>query len=409
MTRRVLVVVHRWCGLFTAVFLFVAGLTGAVIAWDQELDAWLNPQLFEAAAGPLGEPLAALALVRRVESAEPHAHVRYAPLTSEPSRTLLMSVEPRVDPQSGRPYVLAYNQVAVDPQSGAIQGRRTWGQASLARENLLPFLYSLHYSLHLPELPGLGSGVVLMGMVAVVWALDCFVALWLSFPSLKTWRRSFAFRLRQGGAKRTFDLHRSSGVWVWALLLTMAVTAVSMNLRDELVRPLVSWVSHVQPSVFDVRPAASSSQVSASRISREQALSLALAEARRRGIAAPAGGIVHEPERRFYGIGFFVAGQERGTGLGNPWLYIDADDGSVVGADVPGTGSAGDLFLQAQYPIHSGRVAGLLGRIAISALGLVIAMLSVTGVVLWAKKRHARARSLRRVARAHVGASSQHS
>jgi uncharacterized iron-regulated membrane protein len=27
-----------------AAFLFVSGLTGAVISWDHELDEWLNPQ-----------------------------------------------------------------------------------------------------------------------------------------------------------------------------------------------------------------------------------------------------------------------------------------------------------------------------------------------------------------------------
>ena len=45
--RRALVVIHRWLGLFTAVFLIVAGASGALIAWDHELDEWLNPELFE--------------------------------------------------------------------------------------------------------------------------------------------------------------------------------------------------------------------------------------------------------------------------------------------------------------------------------------------------------------------------
>ena len=38
-------------GLSVALFLFISGLTGAVISWDHELDAWLNPQLFHAASG----------------------------------------------------------------------------------------------------------------------------------------------------------------------------------------------------------------------------------------------------------------------------------------------------------------------------------------------------------------------
>jgi uncharacterized iron-regulated membrane protein len=46
-----MVMLHRWFGLAAALFLFVSGLTGAVISWDHELDAWLNPQLFQAASG----------------------------------------------------------------------------------------------------------------------------------------------------------------------------------------------------------------------------------------------------------------------------------------------------------------------------------------------------------------------
>ncbi|MNO08416.1 hypothetical protein D3C81_2310440 [compost metagenome] len=50
--------------------------------------------------------------------------------------------------------------------------------------------------------------------------------------------------------------------------------------------------------------------------------------------------------------------------------------------------------MQAQLPLHSGRILGLPGRILISAMGLVIAMLSVTGVIIWWRKRAARVRSL---------------
>jgi uncharacterized iron-regulated membrane protein len=46
--RSWLVRLHRWFGLAIALFLFVAGLTGAVIAWDHELDAALNPVFFVA-------------------------------------------------------------------------------------------------------------------------------------------------------------------------------------------------------------------------------------------------------------------------------------------------------------------------------------------------------------------------
>ena len=42
--------VHRWAGLATALFLCVAGLTGSMLAFKEDLDAWLNPQWFMAPA-----------------------------------------------------------------------------------------------------------------------------------------------------------------------------------------------------------------------------------------------------------------------------------------------------------------------------------------------------------------------
>ncbi|PNO75432.1 hypothetical protein DK10_000010 [Burkholderia cenocepacia] len=50
-----------------------------------------------------------------------------------------------------------------------------------------------------------------MGVVGIVWAIDSLIALVLAFPNLKSWRKSFAFRVRRGGYPLVFDLHRSGG------------------------------------------------------------------------------------------------------------------------------------------------------------------------------------------------------
>ncbi|WP_250862656.1 PepSY-associated TM helix domain-containing protein, partial [Caballeronia sp. INML3] len=76
------------------------------------------------------------------------------------------------------------------------------------------------------------TGTWLLGIVGILWFFDSGIALVLSFPSVKAWRKSFAFRFRRGGYALTFDLHRSGGVWIWGLLLMVAVTSISMNLGD---------------------------------------------------------------------------------------------------------------------------------------------------------------------------------
>lgn len=273
-----------------------------------------------------------------------------------------------------------------------------WGAISLSRENLLPFLYKLHYSLHIPDGFGMELGVWLFGIVAIVWCLDCLVALWLSFPSTRGWRKSFAFRWRQGGYKLNFDLHRSGGVWLWLLLLTLAVTSVSMNLERQVVRPLVELFSPLTPSPFASRTPVTLDEQIVPLLDRRQAIAVADAEARRLGWQAPAAAVFHSAEFGVYGVGFYELGEDHGdAGLGNPWLYVDSRSGELAGAHVPGTGSAGDIFLQAQFPLHSGRIIGLPGRILVSLLGVAVAALSLTGLVIWAKKRRSRLLAERRV------------
>jgi uncharacterized iron-regulated membrane protein len=389
--RAGLVLLHRWLGLFMAVFLFISGLTGAIISWDHELDEWLNPQMFQAKGGEAAT-FSALLLAERLEAQDHRVMVTYLPLALEPGHALGMSVSARLDPHTGKAYPLDYNQVALDPATAAVQGQRMWGDVSLTRENLLPFLYKLHYSLHIPDGFGMELGVLFMGIVGIVWVIDSVVALWIAFPNRAAWRKSFVFRWQQGGYKLHFDLHRSGGVWLWVLLLTLAVTSVSMNLQFQVVRPLVSLVSELSPSPFAVRVPNPVDEPRMPTINRAEAIRLAQAEAEKRRWTLPAGGVFYSPEVGVYGVGFFAPGNDHGDGgLGNPWLYFDGQGGRFIGAVEPGVGSAGDIFMQAQFPLHSGRIFGLPGRILVSLLGLAVAMLSVTGVVIWARKRAGRA------------------
>ncbi len=391
-----LVRLHRWLGIGTALFLFVAGLTGAVIAWDHELDAALNPSFFDARTE--GPALPSLELARRIEAADPRIEVTYLPLAVEPGHTLQVMVLPRIDPHTQQPYKLDFNQLAVDPATGALQGRRQWGALSVARLNLVPFLYKLHYTLHLPFTGGVDVGTWLMGIVGIVWVFDGAIALALSFPSLKAWRKSFVFRVRRGGYPLTFDLHRSGGVWIWGLLLMVAVTSVSMNLALPVVRPVVSLFSPLTPTPFTDAKLVHAPQPGASTLSREQILRLAEQAAVDRHIAAPPGALYYASALHVYGVGFFAPGKDHGDGgLGNAWMYWNAATGQPAGATIPGEGSAGDLFMQAQFPLHSGRIAGLSGRILISAVGVAVAVLSATGLMIWLKKLAARRRQTRGV------------
>jgi uncharacterized iron-regulated membrane protein len=288
---------------------------------------------------------------------------------------------------------LDYDEIFVDPSSGAILGRRQWGACCLAPQQLIPFLYKLHYSLHLPD----EWGVWLMGVVALLWTVDCFVGAYLTWPRRRPffarWKTAWKIKRDASAYRRNFDLHRAGGLWFWGVLLTLAVSGVYFNLYDEVFRPIVTFFSPLTPDIFEQRQARPPEAPIEAAISHQEVIVLARAEAARRDWAHTPVGVSYRSTYGVYTVDFFATPHDHSAGLGPAFLYFDGSDGRFHGARVPGEGTAGDIFMRLQFPLHSGQIAGLPGRIIVCLTGLVVAMLSSTGVVIWWKKYRARRRA----------------
>jgi uncharacterized iron-regulated membrane protein len=80
--------------------------------------------------------------------------------------------------------------------------------------------------------------------------------------------------------------------------------------------------------------------------------------------------------------------------IGDTRVLFSADDGRDLGFTHPYI-AGGNAVSQWLGALHTGRVGGLPYRMLLSLMGTVVAMLSVTGVVVWWKKRSARTRKQR--------------
>ena len=149
MFRHHWVLIHRYAGLTMTVFLVIVGLTGSLLAFYHELDRWLNPELLTVPVrdGPMLDPFT---LRERAEILEPRARVDGVSLHREPGEAYVLWPQAKTDPATGEPYALTYNELYLDPYTGEKIGARQWGEVSLAKENILSFLYRLHYTLVLP-------------------------------------------------------------------------------------------------------------------------------------------------------------------------------------------------------------------------------------------------------------------
>lgn len=404
MLRSAVLQFHRWFGLVGGGLLLMTALTGAVLPWQHELDAWLNPALF--AVPERGAALPAQDLVRRIETAHPEARVSYVPLVYEPGHALVFSVEPSPDAVSGTTPALDFDQVFMNPVTGAELGTRHWGELwPLQRENLLPLTYLLHYTLLMPGV----WGTWLLGGVALLWLVDCFAGLYLTLPPVRRsngtgaagqrsgWQRwGAAWRIRLvHGFRLLFDLHRAPALWTWLLLLMLAFSSAALNLYGELFHPALARVAELTPTPYDEREPGAQWRNRQPESDFAGIVATARADGLARGWVLGPGDVYHARSYGFYRLKFFDAAHPEGdSALGPAMLFYDDVDHRLVGSIEPGVGTVGDLVIELQFPLHSGLILGFTGRVLISLLGVVLSLLIVTGILIWARKARARAAGL---------------
>ena len=353
---------HRWVGLSLAGFLVMAGLTGSVLAFDEPLDAALNPDLFGGGGGPA---LPITALIAAVEAADPGLVVTRVMLPDAARRSVLLGVAAA----PGAP-----DEVFVDAASGRILGRRNSAGCCLRPTVLMPSILRLHETLLLGT-----PGRLLMGAVGLLWTADCCVGLLLTLPRarplLTRWRAAWSVKRTTRPFRLVFDLHRAGGLWCWGALLTVAVSGTALTLYSELFFPAVSALL---PTT--VRPTPAPSALPPIGLDRAIDLAAQAWPREQRLWAYRAGSTVVVASRSDgHAAEFGLGPDETRFDPGAAPTRHDASDGRI-----------GDWMLHAQYPLHSGQIAGLAGRVAVCALGLAVAGLAASGVWLWWRKRAAR-------------------
>jgi uncharacterized iron-regulated membrane protein len=380
-TRELWFAVHKWVGLFSLVFLVIAGATGSVVAFRPQIDAWLNPGLFRAPSHATA--LTPGALARRLETQRPDASVALLPLSARPGQAVAITVVPRAAGGA-----LPYDQVFVDPDDGHVLGQRSTKPGWDA-----PHLMQGIYELHARLLAGT-AGRWLMGIVSGLWAASSAIGLYLTLPRTgpfwKKWKPLWTVNPKSKLPRLLLDLHRASGLWTLFAGLAVALSGCALSFYSEAVEPaaLALSPSHVAALNLDLP---SPPGPKPRRLDWDAATGRAAdAAAHRSGAALKPAVASYDADENLYRIGFTRSGVRDYTGLGPIYWYVDAASGQVAYADDPYRDSAGRAVLRGLYPVHSGQALGVTGRILALLLGLSVVEMSITGGYLWWRKRRAR-------------------
>ncbi len=397
--RSVWVKVHRYSGLAMAVFLVVVGFTGSLLAFYAELEHTINPQFQVTSSGKerLGIPALAAQADRLVTEAKADSV-----WLDDNSGSAQVSVSPRTNPTTNKPYELAFDQLILNAYTGEVLGRRTWGDISQGLVNLMPFIYKLHYALALDEI-----GTWVLGVTALVWTSDCFVGFYLTLPARRKvsqppvaegvrsywqrWSPAWQVKWSASAYRINFDLHRAGGLWLWLALLVFGWSSVYMNLGDTVYKMAMKAVSEFHEPWADIEDL--SQPLDNPKVGWNDAYSRAdkaLAEAARAQgvrIEKPVGMWLNR------GKGFYVLSTRSSADIqdryGNTRAVIDANSGEILMVLFPTGQYGGNTVTSWLLALHTANVFGLAYRIFVCVLGLVIVVLSVTGVVIWLRKRRA--------------------
>lgn len=388
--RKLWVWLHRWVGLLMAGFLVVVGITGSLLAFNTELERVFASHLF---AHPHSAPTLDLAtLAERAQHLVPGARLQAVTLT-EPDQLSVWFVPPK-DETTGEAK-LGFTEFFVDPWTGLELGRRNRGALSEGLVNLMPFIYEIHWTLLMSTI-----GQWTLGIVALAWSIDAFVSFYLTLPSTRRglwqrWKPAWMIKRGASGFRLNFDLHRAGGLWLWALLFVFAWSSVMMNIRsvyEPVMRTLFDYRSPLE-SLERPLPAPRSTPKLAWRDAQDVGRVLMAREAQRLGftVGMPLS-LMYFPESGSYL--YEVRGSddlfERAPKGGGTSVVFDGDTGELRELSRPTGERLGNTIESWLYALHMARIFGRPYQVLVCLTGLVVAMLSMTGVYIWLRKRAAR-------------------
>jgi len=375
--RKSMLLIHRWAGILLAVFLMLAGMTGSLLAFHHEIDAWLVPELHIVPPSTTTARLDEVAA--HIEATHPGLVVGYFLFSAKEGSTIravMNTVEAaeagRLDRDSPRP-----SEIYVNPHSGAVLGARNWGEAGLSRAHLVPMIYRFHMSLLLGK-----TGQWIMGIIAALWIATMLVGAFLAVPRLAHFRKAFAVKWRSSRARMLFDLHRTTGLVGAMLLIVIAFTGLYMNL-PQVIEPAVAAVSPFSERPASVR-APDQRRIQTWRIGWDAAL----ATARAAHPTDPVAGIGKIEARGYYQVRFLLQGDIMDSGTIR--YFVDGRNGQLLGQFNHRNGTLGDKVRVWQFPLHSGQGFGMPGRVLVLVLGLLPPLLVLTGLWLWLRRRRLR-------------------
>lgn len=358
--RKLWLDIHMWIGVALAVAIIPISLTGAALVWHDPLERMLHPARFA-----VSESKAVLAPSVYLETARAAFEGRATPtqVRLPQEAGLPVTVQGRMDAPlmaGNRPRMMT---VFLDPATARVT------DVEQTSSSLINIMHRLHGSLMIPNI-----GRKVVGWIGWAMTISCVTGIILWWPR----KGSAARGLRWRRTPSTMDnLHHLVGFWICIPLAVLSLTGVYISFpqTSRAVMGIEQPQQKAQPRVRP--PPAPPLEQTASGI--DEAVAAA--------IAAGAGDQV--TQITLPTVGDKPSWRVQAAAAGAPPAAFQVADGALLAkADRGGGGRATqDSFSRLMRTIHDGQETPFLWQLIVFLGGVAPALLAITGVIMWARRR----------------------
>jgi uncharacterized iron-regulated membrane protein len=348
--------IHKWVGLALGVLLLLQALTGLLMAHKESLSLWFGGDRIADSGAP-HQPLDRIISVVRDQS--PGYRFDRIIYREDPALPLIARIVP---PDGG-----TFHIAMIDPTVPAV----------LSSGPLTHYPLQLAERLHVSLLSGdIGHNILLFEGIALVFMGVSGLIVW--WPRKNKFRKALTIKWKSKSLPLLRDLHMVPGALTAVLMLLAGLTG-AMLIADPVVKAAVSAVAPVKPEIhLDLKDVENKEAV----ISWQEAfdrLHQKLPDGRLRQLRFMGGGdrllgTVMVAEDAVNPRAHHIAAVDR---------WVDETIVFADGNDLP----SGSAFMEWLLPLHTGEAFGPLRGTLMTILGLSLGGMSITGFMVWWKKR----------------------
>jgi uncharacterized iron-regulated membrane protein len=378
---KALLAIHGWSGILLGLLLYAVICTGVAAVYAVEINDWESP--LSNTASETVFPAGTDEVVRRLaKDVDPQFHEGLSVYRGAGGRMYMFFHKHETDPE-GKPSERGV-QFELDPKTWQTLSRHEGWYEEIEEKTkaggVAHFLVNLHVRLHIPE----PFGLFVTGVLGLAMMIAAVTGILVHRHLLA---ELFTMRLAKDALLRRRDLHVVAGTWNLPFALILAFTGSFFSFASSVGIPAIAMVEFGgdQEALIDtLYGSARPENTNPATLSNLDAM---IADTRARNQAEPNFVSIEHYGRADAAVSVST-GLPGNTLVYNSFLY-DGVSGALLRENPPlgKIPSMGASLVGLMYPLHFGNFAGAASKAVWVALGAAAAYVSLTGMLLWVRRR----------------------